>query len=403
MIKISTFCKHFYASRYIPIAYFENEEEIFSTGFPEEIKPFHFILRKLIPKKTKPDVFTAPDSGIYGIVEFKSQRGYCIIGPAYGSRISDDMVRAYMNTFSVPIHKMNETKQILSSIPQYSYNRFLNLIAFLHLILNGEEISITEHFSVSKMNYEKEIAVHHTEATYRARDEQQNHGTYIFEQNMLEFVKKGNVTEMRNFLLSSVQNESLTEGKLADTPLRQAKNVFIGAVTLVGKYGGIPGGMDIEQTYSLIDTYIQECEKLRSIDAVKNLQYNMLIDFTNRVSLVKTPHGMSNEIHLCTQYISLHLNEHISIDDIAFHIKKSRSYLTTKFRKETGMTINEYITNARMEEAEKLLRHTNKPIAEISEYLCFSTQPYFSNVFKKHYGITPMEYRLAENVLSNER
>lgn len=396
MINFSIFCKHFYASRYVPIAYFEDGEEVFSAGMPEDIKPYQFVLRNLIAGKNKPDVFTAPDSGIYGIVELKNNNGYCVVGPAYGSAVTDDMVRAYMNTFMVPIQKMNDTRQVLSSIPQYSYNRFLNLIAFLHLIFNGEEISITEYFSVSDMNYEKEIAAHHTEATYKARDEQQSHGTYFFEQKMLEFVKKGNAAEMRNFLLSAVQQESLTEGKLADTPLRQAKNLFIGAVTLVGKYGGIPGGMDVEQTYSLIDTYIQECEKLHSIDAIKNLQYNMLIDFTNRVSQVRTPTGTSNEIHLCTQYISLHLNEHISIDDIASHMQKSRSYLTTKFRKETGMSINEYITNARMEEAKNLLRHTNKPIAEISEYLCFSTQPYFSNVFKKHFGITPMEYRNSE-------
>lgn len=59
------------------------------------------------------------------------------------------------------------------------------------------------------------------------------------------------------------------EGKLAETPLRQAKNLFIGLITMIGKFAAIPGGMDIEETYHLIDTYIQECEKLQTEEAVK--------------------------------------------------------------------------------------------------------------------------------------
>ncbi|MDY2838738.1 MAG: AraC family transcriptional regulator, partial [Bilifractor sp.] len=40
-----------------------------------------------------------------------------------------------------------------------------------------------------------------------------------------------------------------------------------------------------------------------------------------------------------------------------------------------------------------LLHYTDKTISEISEYLCFSTQSYFQNVFRKKYGCTPREYR----------
>ena len=93
------------------------------------------------------------------------------------------------------------------------------------------------------------------------------------------------------------------------------------------------------------------------------------------------------------QYISLHLNEPITIDDVAAAIKKSRTYTTSKFKAETGYTVSEYISLKKMQEAKTLLKYTEKSIAEISEYLCFSSQPYFSNVFKKRYGITPLEYR----------
>ncbi len=160
----------------------------------------------------------------------------------------------------------------------------------------------------------------------------------------------------------------LTEGKLADSPLRQAKNLFIWTVTIVGKNGAIPGGMDIEQTYQLIDTYIQECERLQSLDAVKNLQFNMLIDFAARVAQSKLPEGISNEIFFCMQYISSHLNGAISIEDVASQIGKSRAYTTAKFKRETGKTIGEYIMFCRMQEAKSLLIYTDKTLGESTPF-----------------------------------
>ena len=84
---------------------------------------------------------------------------------------------------------------------------------------------------------------------------------------------------------------------MAETPLRQAKNIFIGWATMIGKAAAIPGGLDIEQTYQLIDTYIQECEKMQSEDAIKNLQYNMPIDFARRVAQQKLPANISHEVY----------------------------------------------------------------------------------------------------------
>ena len=162
---------------------------------------------------------------------------------------------------------------------------------------------------------------------------------------------------------------------------------------MVGKEAAIPGGMDIEQTYQLIDIYTQECEKLQSVEAVKNLQYNMLIDFTKRVAQQKLPAGISKEVHSCMQFISMHINEPISVMDVVSHSGKSRAYLFKKFQQELGMSIGAYITQCRLREAKSLLRYTDKSLGEISSYLCFSSQSHFQNVFKKHFGVTPKEYR----------
>ena len=210
---------------------------------------------------------------------------------------------------------------------------------------------------------------------------------------MLSLIQSGNTEELNRFLMASLHAAPIKEGKLADTPLRQAKNLLIGTTAMVGKEAAIPGGMDIEQAYHLIDIYTQECEMLQSVEAVKNLQYNMLMDFTKRVAMQKLPAGISREVHACIQDISTHVNEPVTAADVVAFSGKSRAYLFKKFRQELEITIGAYITECKLREARSLLRYTDKSLGEISSYLCFSSQSYFQNVFKRHSGMTPLEYR----------
>jgi len=387
------YCRTFYVSHFLPIAYYEHGEVLCAAGLPGGISANQTALRSLLNTPQNPAVYTMPDMGLYGIIRLYDSNGCLILGPTYSSNISGKVVRAYMNSNAVSRDRRDEIQQFLCSIPHFSYNRFIYLLLHLHLVLNGEELSITEHFGISDTDVEKEIAARHTRTAYQSRDARRQHGTYFFEKQMLDYVRQGNPERMRQFLLETVGKTPLVEGTLADTPLRQAKNIFLGTVTMVGKSGAIPGGMDIEQTYQLIDTYIQECERLQSPDAVRSLQFNMLIDFTRRVQQSKLPEGVSDEVFACIQYIGTHLTESITVTEVAAYIGKSRAYLAEKFKRETGKTVGEYITECRMREAKSLLKYTNMSLAAISDYLHFSSQPYFQNVFKKTFGISPAKYR----------
>ena len=161
--------------------------------------------------------------------------------------------------------------------------------------------------------------------------------------------------------------------------------------------GAIGGGLGVEETYRLIDLYIQECEKTSSTEEVKVLQYNMLLDFTDRVAQVKAPRNASKEIYACMQYIQNHTNCQIGIDDVAGFIGKSRTYVTKKFRQETGESITDFIIKSKIRDAKRLLRYSNRSLSEISTHLCFSSQAYFQTVFKKSTGMTPNEYRNVHN------
>lgn len=80
---------------------------------------------------------------------------------------------------------------------------------------------------------------------------------------------------------------------------------------------------------------------------------------------------------------------------LASQIGYSEHYLNKKFKKETGSSPTEFIRTERLRRAAILLRTTNDDIQDISDRLQFGTPSYFSDSFKKIYGVSPSEYRMT--------
>jgi YSIRK-targeted surface antigen transcriptional regulator len=392
---LTDYCELFYASHYLPIAGYSRDGTLrCAFPSPEYVSLVHrSVLPALLKNSPNPGISSLPMLGSYGILTLVHSSEYMLIGPVFSSTITPDILSRFMKETAIDREKETEAAQFLSNIPQYTYNQFLNLLAYLHFSLNGLKISIPDHFKFTDTALKKSIAISQVESSFQAKEAQSQHGTHNFEKQMLDYVRQGETEKLCTFLSATIKNRKLQEGKLADNPLRQAKNLFIGLIAMVGKEAAIKGGFDVEQTYQLIDIYIQECERLQSLDAVKRLQYNMLIDFTERVAQSQLPPGISKEVFSIIQYINNHTNELIGVDDAARYIGKSRAYVAKKFKEELGFNISPFIMHCKLEEAKRLLIYSSKSLVEISSYLCFSSQSYFQNMFKKKYGLTPARYR----------
>ena len=92
-------------------------------------------------------------------------------------------------------------------------------------------------------------------------------------------------------------------------------------------------------------------------------------------------------------YIKQNLSMQLTVSEIAENCFVSKSTITKHFKKELSVSVNEYISNMVLSEAERLLSTTTIPISEISQKLGFSDQFYFSRKFKEKFGIPPREYR----------
>ena len=236
---------------------------------------------------------------------------------------------------------------------------------------------------------EQKVGKHHSNMLVENKENEHYHDTYYFEQEYYSYVEKGDIEGLKAFILNI---PNMNAGRTATDSIRQAKNLFIASTTLVTRRA-IEGGLDIETAYQLSDSYILEAEKMSDVESITLLNMTCILDFTKRVAESKVPMGMSREIYTVIQYIGNHVNKHISVEDIAESLHMDRSTLSKRFKRELGFNISTYIMRRKLEEAKSLLHYTDKTISEISEYLCFSSQSYFQNVFKAKYGMTPKQYR----------
>lgn len=102
----------------------------------------------------------------------------------------------------------------------------------------------------------------------------------------------------------------------------------------------------------------------------------------------------NSTIFMIKDYISQkYMNETLSVKDISDHVFLSTSYVCTFFKNETGQTLNQYLTEYRMEKAKQLLSDPRYKIADISSKVGYSDGNYFGKSFKKYTGFSPSEYR----------
>jgi AraC-like DNA-binding protein len=92
-------------------------------------------------------------------------------------------------------------------------------------------------------------------------------------------------------------------------------------------------------------------------------------------------------------YLCQHFQEPVRMADLVRHVGFSRARMFDMFKAETGLTPNDYLQRLRIEKAKEQLRQTNRPIAEIGLATGFSTGQYFSTVFGRYTGVSPMGFR----------
>lgn len=92
-------------------------------------------------------------------------------------------------------------------------------------------------------------------------------------------------------------------------------------------------------------------------------------------------------------YLQTHLDQPLSLDDVAHLVRLSPNYANTVFRQHTGQTIHAWLLNHRMEKSMSLCQETGLPFRQIAQQVGFNDALYFSKAFRRSFGMSPSEAR----------
>lgn len=146
------------------------------------------------------------------------------------------------------------------------------------------------------------------------------------------------------------------------------------------------------------DYYMSEFRKyLNLINAVRT-EYEMaacvqhFIDFymlcRRRVSKVVSP-----QMKLALDYINTNYMKKITLESVASHVYLNKTYVSQLFKKQLGVSFGDHLENVRIKNAKIMLQNPNMNIAQIAQEVGYTSQSYFTKVFKKNVGVSPLKYK----------
>lgn len=127
-------------------------------------------------------------------------------------------------------------------------------------------------------------------------------------------------------------------------------------------------------------------------DIVNEFMYMVQQQFNDQ-----NEHSEVNLLNQIIEYIHEHYDQDISLSELAERFHMNYSYLSWYFKHRTSENLTTYINKIRIEKAKELLKYTEDTISQISAKIGFSEHNYFSKVFKKFSGMTPLEYRSSHS------
>ena len=96
-------------------------------------------------------------------------------------------------------------------------------------------------------------------------------------------------------------------------------------------------------------------------------------------------------------YINLHLEDELSLQQLAAHFNKNASSLSHSFTLEAGCSLTVYIQQTRIQAALKLFHTTDMSVSEVATAVGYQDFSYFSKVFSRHVGCSPRAYRTGRH------
>ncbi len=132
--------------------------------------------------------------------------------------------------------------------------------------------------------------------------------------------------------------------------------------------------------------------RLGSVEEMKNTFSGAFTALSSACRRQSAPEYSQRVRHII-QYIGEHLAEDVSLDVLARHFQTHKTHLARTFKEETGLGVQEFIRQARIEEAKNLLMNSQMRVNEIVYHVGFKNAQNFYTLFTRYVGLTPKAFR----------
>lgn len=379
----------------MPIRIFFGEDLFFHYSIVQlSGDPMELYREEIFRIQTNVGYFVTPEFFYYGIINSGDQK--IVLGPTRQISGNDQELLALAFQLGIAQEDTEDFLRGIKSIIPMPLESVMQILCAVNYVLNEEKLTLqdisiydAEQDDLRKQLIAQQATLNEYSSEAEDQDTQSIHNSFQLEQVLMDILRRGDTAALREWIASA---PAVNGGRLAAEQLRQIKNTFIVTATLASR-AAIRGGLDVDDAFSLSDSFIQKCELLNGAEQIINLQYHMVLSFTEKVERIRAGKNPSKLVTDVANYIQHHLSEPITAEDIAKSLYLSRPYLSRKFIEETGESLTDFILKEKTEEAKRLLRYTDRSAAAIGTYLGYSSNGHFARVFKKYAGITPREYR----------
>ena len=207
------------------------------------------------------------------------------------------------------------------------------------------------------------------------------------ERSLLRAVRQLNHAEAQRLLNELLSHVLFSSGG----ELSQIKTRIYELLVLISRTA-IEAGANSEETLRANHRYLLELNSIGDFDALCAWLTRVVGDLMDSIfNFTGIRHA--NVIHQSVQYIGTHYAQRLTLEDMARRVYLSPAYFSRIFKEETGETFTAYLSRVRIDRSLELLRRKELRLADIAQLVGFEDQSYFTRVFKKRMGVSPLRYR----------
>jgi AraC-like DNA-binding protein len=317
----------------------------------------------------------------YGAI--RSAGSLYVIGPVVRMRPDDVELKDLALELQIVSGDLSALRAYLDTLPILSLTKFSDILCLTNTILNGEDVH-PEHILLGGDPPPPEQDADDTQLPPDA-----SWNNYQTETKLMELVARGDLQRVEAYMMHTQFRQDF---QIAGNSIRNLRNILIVSTTLATR-AAIRGGMNPARAFDLSDQYIRAVENLDAPEKIYSLMARMVLDFTHRVGACVIPENVSAMIASCMRWIRRNISQPFTRADLAKYAGLSENYLSARFRREVGIPLSNYVVSQRVEAAKELLTGTDRSLADIASYFCFSSQSHFQNAFRRYAGVTPAVYR----------